>query len=301
MKKKTISSLLHLPILLFICSFILTSCLDSSNPNQAPGNLLEEAKSYSEFDTFVDYLSETGEAELDSTIANEGPFTVLIPTEESLNDLEETLSSLSEEELTEVLSYHIVEDVVDLNNVDTEERIESMQGNDLYFKVGTDSSFVNGGRLLASVGADNGVIYQINKVVFPDSYLHTVGLISKRYQLDSLASALSGTDLQANLEDTTQSYTVFAPKDEAFEGTTLPDGEEELQDALEYHVVPQKLLSDDFNSSQTYETLNGEELTVEIDGENILINGEATVSTADIEGNNGVVHIIDTILEVPSE
>lgn len=295
MKKKNILSLFHLPLILFICSFVLTSCLDSSNPNQSPGNLLEEAKSYSDFDTFVDYLGETGEAELDSTIANEGPFTVLIPTDEAFDELpDETFSSFSEEELTEVLSYHIVEDVVDLNNVDAEERIESMQGNDLYFKVGTDSSFVNGGRLLASVGADNGVIYQINKVVLPDSYLHTAGLISKRYQLDSLTTALSDTDLQADLEDTTQSYTVFAPEDEAFEDATL-------QDALEYHVVPQKLMSDDFNSSQTYETLSGEELTVEVDGENIIINGEATVSTADIEGNNGVVHIIDTILEAPSE
>ncbi len=295
MKKKTILSLLHLPVLLFICSFVLTSCLDSSNSNQAPGNLLEEAKSYSEFDTFVDYLGETGEAELDSTIANEGPFTVLIPTEEAFDELPEgTFSSFSEEELTEVLSYHIVEEAVDLNNVNAEERIESMQGDDLYFEVGTDSSFVNGGRLLASVGADNGVIYQINKVVLPDSYLHTAGLISKRYQLDSLDNALSDTDLQADLEDPTQSYTVFAPEDEAFEDAAL-------QDALEYHVVPQKLMSDDFSSSQTYETLSGEELTVEIDGENIIINGEATVSTADIEGNNGVVHIIDTILEAPSE
>lgn len=295
MKKKKIRSLFHLPLILLICSFVLTSCLDSSNSNQAPGNLLEEAKSYSEFDTFVDYLSETGEAELDSTIANEGPFTVLIPTEEAFDELpDETFSSFSEEELTEVLSYHIVEEAVDLNNVDAEERIESMQGEDLYFKVGSDSAFVNGGRLLASVGAENGVIYQINKVVLPDSYLHTAGLISKRYQLDSLATALSDTDLQADLEDTTQSYTVFAPEDEAFEDATL-------QDALEYHVVPQKLMSDDFNSSQTYETLSGEELTVEVDGENIIINGEATVSTADIEGNNGVVHIIDTILEAPSE
>ncbi|GAA5520469.1 fasciclin domain-containing protein [Aliifodinibius salicampi] len=295
MKKNNTLSLLHLPIILFICSFVLTSCLDSSNPNQAPGNLLEEAKSYSEFDTFVGYLSETDEAELDSTIANEGPFTVLIPTEEAFDELPEgTFSSFSEEELTEVLSYHIVEEVVDLNNVDTQERIESMQGNDLYFEVGTDSSFVNSGQLLASVGADNGVIYQINKVMLPDSYLHTAGLISKRYQLDSLDSALSDADLQADLADTTQNYTVFAPEDEAFEDATL-------QDALEYHVVPQKLMSDDFSSSQTYETLSGEELTVEIDGENIIINGEATVSTADIEGNNGVVHIIDTILEVPSK
>lgn len=295
MNKNNTLSLLHLPFILFICSFVFTSCLDSSNSNQAPGNLLEEAKSYSDFETFVDYLGETGDAELDSTIANEGPFTVLIPTEEAFEELPEgTFSSFSEEELTEVLSYHIVEETVDLNNVDAEERIESMQGEELYFEVKSDTAFVNGGQLLASVGAENGVIYQINKVVLPDSYLHTAGLISKRYQLDSLDNALSDTDLEADFKDATQSYTVFAPEDEAFEDATI-------QDALEYHVIPQKLMSDDFSSSQTYETLSGEELTVEVDGEDIIINGEAAVSTADIEGNNGVVHIIDIILEAPSE
>ncbi len=60
-------------------------------------------------------------------------------------------------------------------------------------------------------------------------------------------------------------------------------------------MVPQRLLAADLEA-QDYPTLNeGETLTVTLDGGTVLVEG-ATVVTANIEADNGVVHIIDAVV-----
>ncbi|QFU08664.1 Cell surface lipoprotein MPB83 precursor [Rhodobacteraceae bacterium THAF1] len=98
-------------------------------------------------------------------------------------------------------------------------------------------------------------------------------------------------------------FTVFAPTDEAFDA--LPDGtveeltmdenQQQLTDILTYHVVPMAAMSGDLSDGQEIETVNGEMLTVSIDGDTVMIDG-ATVTQADIEASNGVIHVIDTVL-----
>lgn len=284
----TINRYSSLPIILLLSSLVLTSCLDSSDSGRTTGNLLEEAQNYSDFETFLSHLEET---ELDSTIANqEGPFTVLIPTNDAFSDLpDEAVDSL-------VLSYHIIDELIDLNQLETgvEERFQSLQGEDVIFVIGADSLYINGGNYLGGASATNGVIYATNRVLFPDSYLDVTGLIAKRYQLNELEEAIENADLNSTLEDTTAAYTIFAPSDEALEDTDLS------AEDVEYHIIEQKLTSSDL-SSQTYTTMSGQDLTVDANGGTITINGEANVTTEDIEGINGVVHIIDAPLAAPSE
>ncbi len=72
-----------------------------------------------------------------------------------------------------------------------------------------------------------------------------------------------------------------------------------LADILQAHVVPQRLLAADL-TAQDYPTLNeGETLTVTLDGGTVLVEGAAVV-TANIEADNGVVHIIDQVVNVPA-
>ena len=98
--------------------------------------------------------------------------------------------------------------------------------------------------------------------------------------------------------------TVFAPSDEAFEAALAAldiTAEELLADTdtltsiLTYHVVEGKVLSTDLSDGMTAPTLNGAEITVTIDGSTVMID-EATVTTADLEAVNGVVHVIDSVL-----
>jgi uncharacterized surface protein with fasciclin (FAS1) repeats len=100
-------------------------------------------------------------------------------------------------------------------------------------------------------------------------------------------------------------FTVFAPTDDAF--AKLPAGtieglledKEKLTSILKYHVVPQKLMVNDFKRPKKFETLQGQE--VKVDGlmwhikKHIKANDTKTVKT-DIEATNGVIHAIDSVL-----
>jgi len=99
-------------------------------------------------------------------------------------------------------------------------------------------------------------------------------------------------------------FTVFAPTDAAFE-TALADlgltaeellASEDLADILTYHVVPGKVMAADVVNLETATTVQGGTLAIDTDENgNVTING-ATVVQADIEGSNGVIHVIDAVL-----
>jgi len=97
-------------------------------------------------------------------------------------------------------------------------------------------------------------------------------------------------------------FTVFAPTDAAFaalpEGTVddllLPENQEMLASILTYHVIPGKIMSTDLSDDMEAETVNGD--TVMIDLDNGVMVDNATVTTADIEASNGVIHVIDAVI-----
>ena len=67
---------------------------------------------------------------------------------------------------------------------------------------------------------------------------------------------------------------------------------------LYYHVLHGTVLSTDLTAGDV-PTLNGKSVTVSFDGGNAFING-AQVTVADIEADNGVVHVIDAVLIPPT-
>ena len=96
-------------------------------------------------------------------------------------------------------------------------------------------------------------------------------------------------------------FTVFAPTNEAFSalGATvdellLPENQEQLQAILTYHVIPGKVMSTDLTDDMTAATVQGQDVTIDLDN-GVMVNN-ATVVTPDIEADNGVIHVIDTVL-----
>ena len=59
-------------------------------------------------------------------------------------------------------------------------------------------------------------------------------------------------------------------------------------------------MSTDLEDGMTPATVNGATITVSIEGETVMIN-ESTVTTANVEASNGVIHIIDKVLLPPTE
>lgn len=120
----------------------------------------------------------------------------------------------------------------------------------------------------------------------------------------TLVTAVEAADLAETLSGEGP-YTVFAPTDAAFEA--LPAGTldelladpEALANVLTYHVVDGDVMAADLSDGMEVEALNGDTLTITIDGETVKVN-DATVTTADIETSNGVIHVIDTVLLPPA-
>ncbi len=95
-------------------------------------------------------------------------------------------------------------------------------------------------------------------------------------------------------------FTVFAPTDDAFaklpEGTVegLLEDKEQLTKILTYHVVPGKVMAVDVQSLDTATTVEGSDLSIDTSS-GVKVN-DATVTQTDIEADNGVIHVIDTVL-----
>ena len=106
------------------------------------------------------------------------------------------------------------------------------------------------------------------------------------------------------------SFTVFAPVNDAFaalpEGTveTLlkPENKDQLTNVLLYHVDDRKLMSTDFPGGSNYfkPVLTSERLCITAGAEGVSIadgTGDvANVVIANIEADNGVIHVIDKVL-----
>lgn len=98
-------------------------------------------------------------------------------------------------------------------------------------------------------------------------------------------------------------FTVFAPTDEAFaklpEGTVenllKPENRDQLVAVLTYHVVPGKVMSSDIaGATAEVESVQGSALSIDAtDGVKV---DNATVINADIETDNGVIHVIDSVV-----
>lgn len=126
--------------------------------------------------------------------------------------------------------------------------------------------------------------------------------------VDTAVSAGSFTTLvaavqAAGLVDTLKGagpFTVFAPTDEAF--AKLPEGTVEallkdipkLTKILTYHVVSGKVLAADVVKLKSAKTVEGSE--VKIDASNGVKINDSTVTTPDVVADNGVIHIIDSVL-----
>ena len=246
----TISKFLLRTFVVALAIVTIQACSDDddgpTNPNQ-PGNVAEVAQSNDDFSELVSALDEAG---LVSTLEGSGPFTVFAPTNNAFANLPDgLLENLSNEELTEILSYHVISgSEIASGDLQAEQTVEAVAGGNLFVTVADGEVSVNDNASVtnADIEASNGVVHAIDQILLPDSFQNVVELISKRYPLQTLEDAVVQADLVSTLEqDTQDGYTVFAPDNAAFEGVDLSGlSQSELQDILTYHVLDTEIVRD---------------------------------------------------------
>ena len=114
----------------------------------------------------------------------------------------------------------------------------------------------------------------------------------------TLATALTAAGLVDTLKGKGP-FTVFAPTDAAFAKIPKADLDALLKDkakltaVLTYHVVAGKVMAADVKAGKV-KTVQGSELTVSTTG-GVMVD-KAKVTTTDIVADNGVIHVIDSVI-----
>ena len=123
---------------------------------------------------------------------------------------------------------------------------------------------------------------------------------------DSLVAALSHVDLVATLQGDGP-FTVFAPTDQAFADAGIdldtfdtPEENETLVDILLYHVYSGNVSSSEVTDGLSVEMMNGDSVSFAV-ADGVVTIGEATVTTADVNASNGIIHVIDKVLMPPAD
>ncbi|SFH38087.1 fasciclin domain-containing protein [Pontibacter chinhatensis] len=126
--------------------------------------------------------------------------------------------------------------------------------------------------------------------------------ISAHPDLTMFVGALRKAEL-VELLNGTGPYTVFAPVDSVFDAIpdrTLddwmrPSNKQRLVTMLNNHIVTGKITAADLTNGATLKTVGGQQLSVTRKGNTIFVNG-ARVRQADIENQNGVLHLVEKLL-----
>ena len=125
----------------------------------------------------------------------------------------------------------------------------------------------------------------------------------KAGQFNTLAAALKAGGLIETLKGPGP-FTVFAPTDAAFaklpagtvDNLLKPENKAKLVQILTYHVVPGKIMSASLAGKKTdAKTIEGDDLAIDATMSGVTVNGAKVVS-ADVAADNGVIHVIDTVL-----
>ncbi len=267
-------------------------------------NIVEIASSESSFSTLVEALQKAG---LVSALEGNGPFTVFAPTNAAFSELFNALGvngieDLSAEALTPILFYHVLNGKITSNGLFNGYTNTLSAGpglKNVSLLINATASRLNGDVNFSDVDilASNGVIHVIDKVLLPPT---VVDIAIQNGNFTHLVEAVVKADLVTTLSGTGP-FTIFAPTDAAFEDlfTNLQVSgivdltKEQLIPILLYHVVSGNVRSSDLSSGYV-STLNGD-ILVDI-GASVTLNNDVNVIAIDLQGKNGVVHVIDKVL-----
>ncbi len=296
----------------------LTPVPTAPPPTEAPApDIVDTAVAAGNFKTLAAALEAAGLVE---TLKGEGPFTVFAPTDEAFAKLDKALlddllKPENKERLAAILTYHVVPGKVTAADVVKLTSAKTVQGEEITIKVDGNTVMVNDAKVTQTdIAARNGVIHVIDTVILPPSVAEKlaapaqdiVEVAAAAGNFKTLAAALEAAGLVETLKGEGP-FTVFAPTDEAFakldkallDDLLKPENKDTLVTILTYHVVPSKVTAADVVKLNKAKTVQGEEITIKVDGNTVTVNN-AKVTQTDIEASNGVIHVIDTVILPPS-
>lgn len=300
--------------------FILASCdkNDDNNTEEIPdesNTIVDVASADENFSVLIDALELT---DLKDALADENAeYTVFAPTNDAFSDLltelgYDELEDVPNDDLKEILLYHVLAGKAEANEVENgyySTLADGPQdGYTLSMYINMDDEMINSRASITAtdIMADNGVIHVVDKVILP---LSLSGHAAANSAFSVLEEVVEKAGLSETLNNSSLSFTVFAPVDDAFNqlftnlGFTLDDlSLEDLQPILLYHVVTGFLPSADIESGYvtTLSQIGEQFVSLQVSlGDNIILNGNSNVIIEDVVATNGIIHAIDEVLIPP--
>jgi len=255
-------------------------------------------------------------------------FTLFAPTDDAFAKIdEETLQAILDDEdvLEALLMQHLVPDA-------------TVGSAGAYAAIGTSLEMGNGAELPITVSGDpgervlrigniavtmvdiyasNGVIHVVDTVIvgdlsLPAPMLSIVEVAEAAGNFETLLAALNATDLDEVLGDLDETFTVFAPTDDAFDA--LEEGlldelladTDRLRNILLYHVFGGERVDSGAaigiaeGDDSIIEMVNDDYAALSLGSEGLLIN-LSNVIDPDVMAENGIIHAVDTVMMPPAE
>jgi len=290
---------------------LLVSSLPFSVTADANDDIPTNAAGTGIHDSLVAALTQ---ADLVTTLQGTGPFTVFAPTDQAFADAGIDLTTFDTDEenatLVDILTYHVVSGKVMSTDLTDGMEAAALNQDTLTFSVSSSEVKVNDAVVtLADVESSNGVIHVIDKVLMPPAdpvYVDIPATAQSTGVHTALVAALSQANLVATLQGEGP-FTVFAPTDQAFTDAGIdlstfdtPEENATLADILLYHVYAGAVPASAVTDGLAVTMVNGDKASFTVGTDGSVSVGDATVTSADVQTSNGIIHVIDKVLMPPA-
>jgi len=277
-------------------------------------NIVDTAIAAGSFNTLAMALQAT---DLDTVLMDDSAsFTVFAPTDAAFEELgQDGINALlaDPDTLSDILLYHVIGgSAVDAQTAVSMagSKVTAANGEEFALSLNDGNLFVNLSQVTATdVFASNGVIHVIDAVLVPQAPTAASGSIVDVAVADgrftTLVAALQATELDTVLADHSGIFTVFAPTDDAFAAlgmdtiTSLLGDLPTLSNILQTHVISGSTIDSVTAFAATgssVETASGNSVLLSIRDGSLFVN-ESRVIIKDIVAENGIIHVIDSVIQ----
>jgi transforming growth factor-beta-induced protein len=306
-KLKTMKTRFNLvPVILMASVLFFSSCNDDDDVmDEGEKNVVEVAADAGQFTILIEAAQKAGLAEY---LSNTDGITVFAPTDAAFKSLltdlgAKSLNDIPVADLTNILLYHVIGSKAMSTDLKSGyfPTLSKSAGNSISMYISVEGGVSinkNTKVTTADIAAKNGVIHVVDKVILPPSVVN-IAIDNENFSIlvqavvkAGLVDALSGSG----------PFTVFAPTNAAFNALFAQLGisgidnltADQLTPILTYHVVSGNVLSSALSNGDVPTLNKGKSLKVNLSS-GVKIN-DSEVVAANIQGSNGVVHVINKVL-----
>jgi transforming growth factor-beta-induced protein len=265
-----------------------------------------------------DFVTLAKAAGLAHNLDHDGPFTLFVPTNQAMADLETTLSG-SGITYTQMLLYHIANGHYGSAALAERSTLVTLLGEPFQIKGENGQIVLNGSVAVTTtdLSGKNGIVHIVDNILLPPE--NSLGVSARGSSSDSLLQVLENdgrfttflslaqqAGFTNDLSRLNNTFTIFAPTNTAFDNLTQDQIDEYTKDhdtlmtILWYHLVEDRLGINQIATDNYIPTREGRPLFVTYDKntQTVFINGQP-LADFNIVAGNGVIHAVDTILTPP--